>query len=352
MSVVAVEYLHHKVDSETRSRQEETRRLRHDIQEAAESAGSAINELQRTKADVSALSSYATQTYVNDQIGQINIPSLSGYATETYVNTKLNSYATTTALDGKVDKVAGETLATETYVNTQIGAIDFPSLSGYATIDGEETLTHKTLTTPEISEIKNGFLTLTVPTQSGPLQHTDNLVTTTYVNTIVQKQIAELLYDRIDIQAVDDAYQLNLSAYVPNDASITNFRGAQLTNTDPVIFSVVTVNSSDYTWSDGVLTIAERPTYDNTEYYIQTRSYMYHYVIQLVKDNDTWYVIGQCDSTSAYILTRSQWEDLVDNPNDLNPSHLPYPLSNALKGKLASLEARIAALEQAVAALA
>ena len=190
MSVVAVEYLNHKIDSEISSRQEDTRHLRDDIKDLRETIYSDLTDINSTldgkvnktspiinghelKIDNEAYTitfpqqtdtlvtltgneTLTNKTLTTPTISSIkngsatltlpsttstlarltDIPSLSGYATESYVNDKLDDYATKSALNNKVDKITGETFATQSYVNTVIGNLSIPEeqdLTGYVT---------------------------------------------------------------------------------------------------------------------------------------------------------------------------------------------------------------------------
>ena len=376
MTTVAIEYLHHKVDSETRSRQEETRHLRDDIQEAAESAGSAINELQRTKADASALSNYATltgnETLTNKTLDN---PTL-----------KSSNNKTLTLPTPSTD----ETLATETYVNDQIGNIQIPpaqDLTDYVkrvsdpyfpngvikeeilfdpmlrrrvTIGTTETvlsytfpdhggeiitssatqqLQNKTLVSPYIN---NNNKILTFPEEAGTIatqKYATRLITE--LSYIVLKTVGEVISDVSFLK-------LDLRNYLPSAATIHSF-----TATGSTTSPIANVTGS-FNYSDGVLSLNLLYLIGNQgQYGIVRYSDHYDFLIRFVKDSDNWYVFGIfTEGKDFYILTQAQWEELMSDPTDLNPFNIPYPLSSKLKGKLASLEARIAALEQAVAALA
>ena len=194
MSVVAVEYLNNKVDSETRH-------LRHDIKDLRETIYSDLTDIHTTLNDkvnktspiinghelkidneaytitfpqqtdtlvtLTGNETLKNKTLTTPEISSIkngsatltlpsttgilartdDIPSLSGYATqsyvtsqhyatESYVTTKLDDYATKSALNNKVDKITGETFATQSYVNTVIGNLSIPEeqdLTGYVT---------------------------------------------------------------------------------------------------------------------------------------------------------------------------------------------------------------------------
>ena len=74
----------------------------------------------------------ATENYVNEQIAAIDIPSLEGYATETWVNGQLGSYALKTDIPeipdvsnfATKDEIPSlEGYATETYVNEKVAAV-------------------------------------------------------------------------------------------------------------------------------------------------------------------------------------------------------------------------------------
>ena len=63
------------------------------------------------------------------------------------------------------------------------------NLNNYVSLDGTQTLTNKTLTTPQISSIKNSTYTLTIPTKTGTLATTSD-IPSDYVKTSGTQTIA------------------------------------------------------------------------------------------------------------------------------------------------------------------
>ena len=89
-----------------------------------------------------------------------------------------------------VDPTADRTITFPNSTGTVALTTDIPSLTGYVTETGTQTLTNKTLTTPVISTITNSG-TLTLPTSTGTIALTSDItVTASSTNTLTNKTIS------------------------------------------------------------------------------------------------------------------------------------------------------------------
>ena len=133
-----------------------------------------MNKKQNTDtlpvAKVQEIAAEAVQESITEIIeGDID---LTGYVKEDAEQTLTNKTLTTPII-ASIKPSADHTLALPDVNGTLATTDDIPTLSNAVTLNGEETLTNKTLTEPIIATIKNGGASITVPSSSGTLVLTD-----------------------------------------------------------------------------------------------------------------------------------------------------------------------------------
>ena len=111
-----------------------------------------------------------------------------GFATQTGTETLTNKTLSSPTITDPTIQIGNNTLTLPTS-GTIATTSDIPSLTSYATLTGTETLTNKTLTSPDIATIKNSSHTLTVPSKDGILATTSD-IPTNYVKTSDAQTIA------------------------------------------------------------------------------------------------------------------------------------------------------------------
>jgi hypothetical protein len=89
--------------------------------------------------------------------------------TSDIVAAEVTASSTNTFTNKSISLTTNPVTGTKAEFNTAMSDADF------ATIDGTETLTNKTLTTPVISSITNGAATLTLPTSTGTIALTSDI---------------------------------------------------------------------------------------------------------------------------------------------------------------------------------
>lgn len=147
--------------------------------------------------------SYETTLQVTDPTADrtITFPDATGTValTSDIVAAEVTASSTNTFTNKSISLTTNPITGTKAEFNTAMSDADF------ATIDGTETLTNKTLTAPVISSITNGAATLTLPTSTGTLALTTDLpagaVTTSDTGTVTSTMISDGTIVNGDISA-------------------------------------------------------------------------------------------------------------------------------------------------------
>jgi hypothetical protein len=126
-------------------------------------------------------------------------------------------------------------LATNTVTGTKAEFNTAMSDADFATIDGSETLTNKTLTTPVISSITNGAATLTLPTSTGTLA-----LTTDIPSGVVTESGTQTLTNKTLTSPVVSGLILSDSSIVIEGSTANDFE-TTLTVTDPTADRTITL---------------------------------------------------------------------------------------------------------------
>ncbi len=126
-------------------------------------------------------------------------------------------------------------LATNTVTGTKAEFNTAMSDADFATIDGTETLTNKTLTAPVISSITNGAATLTLPTSTGTVA-----LTTDIPAGVVTESGTQTLTNKTLTSPVVSGLTLSDSSIVIEGSSTNDFE-TTLTVTDPTADRTITL---------------------------------------------------------------------------------------------------------------
>ena len=126
-------------------------------------------------------------------------------------------------------------LATNTVTGTKAEFNTAMSDADFATIDGSETLTNKTLTTPVISSITNGAATLTLPASTGTLA-----LTTDIASGVVTESGTQTLTNKTLTSPVVSGLILSDSSIVIEGSTANDFE-TTLTATDPTEDRTITL---------------------------------------------------------------------------------------------------------------
>jgi hypothetical protein len=126
-------------------------------------------------------------------------------------------------------------LATNTVTGTKAEFNTAMSDADFATIDGTETLTNKTLTTPVISSITNGAATITLPASTGTLA-----LTTDLPSGVVTESGTQTLTNKTLTSPVVSGLTLSDSSIVIEGSTANDFE-TTLTVTDPTADRTITL---------------------------------------------------------------------------------------------------------------
>jgi hypothetical protein len=144
-------------------------------------------------------------------------------------------------------------LATNTVTGTKAEFNTAMSDADFATIDGSETLTNKTLTTPVISSITNGAATLTLPTSTGTIA-----LTTDIPAGVVTESGTQTLTNKTLTSPVVSGLTLSDGSIVLEGATANDFE-TTLTVTDPTADRTITFPDAT-----GTVALTDSPTFTGT----------------------------------------------------------------------------------------
>jgi hypothetical protein len=149
--------------------------------------------------------------------------------TSDIVAAEVTASSTNTFTNKSISLTTNPVTGTKAEFNTAMSDADF------ATIDGTETLTNKTLTTPVISSITNSAATLTLPTSTGTLA-----LTTDIPSGVVTESGTQTLTNKTLTSPVVSGLTLSDSSIVIEGSTANDFE-TTITVTDPTADRTITL---------------------------------------------------------------------------------------------------------------